>query len=205
MGDHGWQLGEHNHWCKQTNFEDAARVPFMLRVPGTTDKGMKTTALVELIDIFPTITELAGLKVPQLCSVGNKQLLVCVEGTSLTPLLQNPNVQLKKAAFSQYPRPAEGMTAIPNKPPFNDSEHDENVMGYSIRVDKYRFTEWYRFNRTTATPNFTDIWATELYNHTEPTVFFNDENDNMANEPEQKTLVETLRKMLQAGWRAALP
>ncbi len=205
LGDHGWQLGEHNHWCKQTNFEDAARVPFMLRVPGTTDKGMKTTALVELIDIFPTITELAGLKVPKLCSVGNKQLLVCVEGTSLTPLLQNPNVQLKKAAFSQYPRPAEGMTAIPNKPPFNDSEHDENVMGYSIRVDKYRFTEWYRFNRTTATPNFTDIWATELYNHTEPTVFFNDENDNMANEPEQKTLVETLRKMLQAGWRAALP
>ncbi len=205
-GDHGWQLGEHNHWCKQTNFEDAVRVPFMLRVPGVTDKGMRTKALVELIDIFPTITELAGVKVPPLCPAGNKQQpLACVEGTSLTPLLQNPDITWKKAAFSQYPRPAEGMTAIPNKQPFNDSEHDENVMGYSIRVDQYRFTEWYRFNHTTATPNFTDIWATELYNHTEPTVVFNDENINMASESEQQALVQTLRKMLQAGWRAALP
>ena len=204
-GDHGWQLGEHNHWCKQTNFEDATRVPFMLRVPGVTDKGMRTSALVELIDIFPTITELAGIKVPPMCPVGDKQPLACVEGTSLTPLLQNPNMQFKKAAFSQYPRPAEGMTVIPNKHPFNDSEHDENVMGYSIRVDQYRFTEWYRFNHTTATPNFTDIWATELYNHTEATIFFNDENINVASEPDIQGLVETLRKTLQAGWRAAMP
>jgi len=78
-------------------------------------------------------------------------------------------------------------------------------MGYSIRVDQYRFTEWYRFNRTTATPNFTDIWGTELYNHTEPTVFFNDENINMASQTDMKGLVESLRKVLQAGWRAALP
>ena len=59
----------------------------MLRVPGVTDKGMRTSALVELIDIFPTITELAGIKVPPMCPVGDKQPLACVEGTSLTPLL----------------------------------------------------------------------------------------------------------------------
>ena len=205
--DHGWQLGEHNHWCKMTNFEDATRVPFMLKVPGVTDKGMRTKALVELIDIFPTLTELVGLPVPPLCPADHntKQPLVCVEGTSLTPLLQDPNQQWKKAAFSQYPRPNTGMTVIPNEPPFNHNEHGENVMGYSIRVDQYRFTEWYRFNRTTATPNFTDIWGTELYNHTEPTVFFNDENINMANQTDMKGLVESLRKMLHAGWRAALP
>ena len=203
--DHGWQLGEHNHWCKHTNFEDTARVPFMLRVPGVTDKGMRTSALVELIDIFPTITELAGIKVPPMCPAGDKQPLACVEGTSLTPLLQNPNMEFKKAAFSQFPRPSAGMTSIPNEPPFDKKEHSENVMGYSIRVDQYRFTDWYRFNRTTGTPNFTDIWATELYNHTEPTVFFNDENINIAGDPDIQDIIGLLRKMLQAGWRAAMP
>ena len=203
--DHGWQLGEHNHWCKHTNFEDATHVPFLLKVPGVTDKGMRTKALVELIDVFPTITELAGLPVPPLCPVEGKYPLVCVEGFSLTPLLKDPDQQWKKAAFSQYPRPADGLTVIPNKPAFNSKEHNENVMGYSIRVDQYRFTEWYRFNRTTAIPNFTDIWGTELYNHTKPTVFFNDENVNMASQPDKQDLIQTLRKLLQAGWRAAVP
>ena len=201
--DHGWQLGEHNHWCKHTNFEDATHVPFMIRVPGVTDKGMRSSALVELIDIFPTITELAGLDVPPMCTQDSKQL-TCVEGTSLTPLLKTPDQQWKKAAFSQYPRPSCGMQQIPNEPAF-DNEHGENVMGYTIRVDQYRFIEWYRFNRTTATPNWTDIWGTELYDHIEPTVFFNDENVNMANDPDKQDLVKELRKTLQAGWRAALP
>ena len=84
-------------------------------------------------------------------------------------------------------------------------EHSENVMGYSIWVDQYHFTDWYRFNRTTGTTNFTDIWATELYNHTEPTVFFNDENINIAGDPDIQDIVGLLRKMLQAGWRAAMP
>ena len=203
--DHGWQLGEHNHWTKHTNFEDATHVPFMLKVPGVTDKGMRTKALVELIDIFPTLTELAGLPVPPLCPVEGKYPLVCVEGTSLTPLLKDPTQQWKKAAFSQYARPAGGMIVIPNEPAFDKTEHEENVMGYSIRVDQYRFTDWYRFNRTTATPNFTDIWGTELYNHTEPVVFFNDENINMAHQPDMQDMVQKLRKILQAGWRAAQP
>ena len=204
-GDHGWQLGEHNTWCKMTNYEDGTRVPFIIKVPGVTDGGMRTKSVVELIDIFPTLTELAGLPVPPLCPADTKQPLVCVEGTSLTPLLKDPSMQLKKAAFSQFARPYFGMTVIPGKPAFKASERGESVMGYTMRVDQYRFTEWYRFNRTTATPNFTDIWGTELYNHTEPVVFFNDENINMANQPDKQDLVQKLRKMLQAGWRAALP
>ena len=206
-GDHGWQLGEHNHWCKETNFEDATRVPFMLRVPGVTDGGIRTKALVELIDIFPTLTELAGLPVPPLCpAVSNtKQPLLCVEGSSLTPLLHDPSQQWKIAVFSQYPRPSSGMTVIPNEPAFSTTEHKENVMGYSIRVDKFRFTEWYRFNRTTATPNFTDIWGTELYNHTEATVFYNNENINIANQPDKIDIVTSLRALLQAGWRKVRP
>ena len=203
--DHGWQLGEHNHWCKFTNFEDATHVPFMIQVPGITDQGMRTKALVELIDIFPSITELAGIEVPPTCPKENNKLLTCVEGTSVVPLLQNPDQQWKKAAFSQYPRPSAGLSVIPNEPDFPSNNADEAVMGYTMRVDEYRFTEWYRFDHVKGKPDFDDIWGTELYNHTEPVVFFNDENVNLAAKPEMKSLVEELRHMLQAGWRDVVP
>ena len=206
-GDHGWQLGEHNEWEKYTNFEDAVHVPFILHVPGITDKGMRSNALVELIDIFPSLTELAGLKVPSVCPEDNNSLLTCVEGTSIVPLLENPSTQWKKAAFSQYARPLSGLHQIPNKPKFSLEKvgHSEDVMGYTMRVDQYRFTEWYSFNRTSATPYFDKIWGTELYDHTNSTVLFNDENENLANKPEMQSLVEELRKQLHAGWRSATP
>jgi hypothetical protein len=121
------------------------------------------------------------------------------------PLLTDPNREWKKGAFSQYPRPDDGFTQIPGKPPFDSKEHGESVMGYTIRVDKYRFTEWYKFDRTTSTPNFNDVWGSELYDHSQPNTFFNDENVNMANDPDMAETVNELRKMLQAGWRAALP
>ena len=203
-GDHGWQLGEHNEWCKVTNFEDATHVPFLLHVPGVTDMGMHTKALVELIDIFPSLTELAGIQKPPICSENNK-LLTCVEGSSVVPLLSNPDRQWKKGAYSQFPRPDVGLNQIPGHPPF-PKDHGENVMGYTIRVDKYRFTEWYQFDRINAKPDFNVIWGTELYDHSSPDDnFFNDENVNLADKPEMKRVVEELRHTLQAGWRAAMP
>jgi len=67
IGDHGWQLGEHGEWCKHTNFELATRTPMMLSVPGLTDGGLRSDALVEFVDIFPTVVEAAGLPVPMIC------------------------------------------------------------------------------------------------------------------------------------------
>ena len=204
--DHGWQLGEHNLWGKFTNLEDGTHVPLMIRVPGVTDKGMRTDALVELIDIFPTLTDLTGIEMPPLCPEGNHKLLTCVEGVSLAPLLKDPKMDWKKAAFSQYARPQyAGLFKIPNEPAFDPAQDGEDVMGYTIRVDKYRFVEWYKFNRTTGIPDFNTIWGTELYNHTEPVVFFNDENINMAKDADRQMLVKELRGMLQKGWRAAMP
>lgn len=72
-------------------------------------------------------------------------------------------------------------------------------MGYAIRVDQYRFVEWYKFDRNSATPDFTQIWGTELYNHTSPTSFFDDENVNLAGNPAMSHKVGELRTMLQAG------
>ena len=204
-GDHGWQLGEHNIWSKFTNFEDGTHVPFMIRVPGITDNGMKTKALVELIDIFPSLTELTGLDVPPMCTENSAKSIACVEGSSVAPLLKNPDQQWKKGAFSQFARPYSGMVEIPGHPPFDRNQHDENVMGYTIRTDKYRFTEWYTFDRNTSKPDFNAKWGTELYDHSTPTISFNDENVNLADKPEMESTVNELRKALHDGWRAALP
>merc|ERR1719209_366450 len=67
-GDHGYQLGEHTEWMKTTNFEIANWVPLMLRVPGSTEEGSSTDELVELVDLFPTLVDAAGLPAIELCS-----------------------------------------------------------------------------------------------------------------------------------------
>ena len=89
-GDHGWQLGEHSEWCKHTNFEVAAHAPLMLRVPGLTDSGPRSSRLVEFVDIFPTLVEAAEFEPLELCPEMSNTSLLCTEGSSLLPLLENP-------------------------------------------------------------------------------------------------------------------
>jgi iduronate 2-sulfatase len=115
-GDHGWQLGEHGHWCKHTNYEEATRAPLIFSVPGQKTAGRNTDALVEFVDIFPSLAELCGLPLPE-----------GLEGSSFKPLLENPTRPWKTAAFSQYPRPVPGVG---------------RAMGHSLRTDRYRLTEW---------------------------------------------------------------
>jgi len=92
-GDHGWHLGEHGLWGKQTNFEDATRVPLILASPDAEAPGRTTDALVELVDLYPTLAELAGLPVPER-----------LEGVTFARLLDDPSAPGKPAALSQYPR-----------------------------------------------------------------------------------------------------
>ena len=92
-GDHGWHLGEHGLWCKHSNFEIATRVPMILSSPQQKARGVRTNALSEFVDIYPTLCELAGLPVPD-----------GLEGTSMAPLMDKPDRPWKSAAFSQYPR-----------------------------------------------------------------------------------------------------
>jgi len=91
--DHGYQLGEHGMWCKHTNFETSVRVPLVVRTPGQKHRAARCGALVELIDMYPTLADLAGLPLPD-----------HLEGTSLAPLLDDPKQPWKTAAFSQYYR-----------------------------------------------------------------------------------------------------
>ncbi|NOX56396.1 MAG: sulfatase [Planctomycetes bacterium] len=92
-GDHGWKLGEHGAWCKHTNFELDTNAPLILHVPGAKANGQTCEALVEFVDIYPTLCEAAGLPLPE-----------HLEGTSMLPLTEQPDQPWKKAAFSQYPR-----------------------------------------------------------------------------------------------------
>lgn len=171
-GDHGWKLGEHDAWAKHSNSENDTNAPLILVAPGMKrTAGAKSIALVEFVDIYPTLCDLAGLPLP-----GH------LEGVSLKPLLIDPNLPWKSAAFSQYPRPkAKGASG--------------DLMGYSMRTDRYRFTVW------VATADHTKIDAVELYDHrSDP-----QENTNIANDPANNELVQKLMTQWRKGWQGAKP
>lgn len=115
-GDHGYQLGEHGTWNKRTNWEVAARVPLIISAPGQQHAGSQTSALVELLDMYPTLVHLCGLKPP-----------AELEGRSFVPLLRKPDLPWKQAAFTMVTR------RIPEM---------GNGFGRSLRTDRYRFVEW---------------------------------------------------------------
>ena len=98
-GDHGWNTGEHDVWCKMTNFENGVRVPLLFRAPWIKSAvGVVTPALSELVDMFPTLADLAGLGQPT--GVGGAKM----GGTSLVPVFRNTSASVKEVALSQFPR-----------------------------------------------------------------------------------------------------
>ena len=188
IGDHGWQLGEHAEWCKQTNFEIATHAPMMIRIPGLTDSGIVTEELAEFVDLFPTLVEAAGLPHMPLCPADSSKIELCREGSSLISLMQNPNAPWKNASFSQYPRTLH--------------RNGAHVMGYTMKTDKYRYTEWAKFNQApTYKPDWNTIYGVELYDHTvDP-----DENNNVASVSTYADIKQQLRSQLRSGWRSTLP
>ncbi|MCA9179697.1 MAG: sulfatase [Planctomycetales bacterium] len=146
--DHGFHLGEHSLWCKTSNFELDARVPLILSVPPTLTRtppggGVRwqaqgaSQALVELLDLYPTLAELCRLPAPP-----------GLDGDSMVELLQSErsdNDSRWSAAYTQHPRP----NYYGNRP---------EAMGVSVRTARHRYTEWRDF----ATKQ---VLATELYDH----------------------------------------
>jgi iduronate 2-sulfatase len=122
LADHGYHVGEHTLWGKTSCFELDARVPLLIATPGMKTAGKATPALVELLDLFPTLTALCALKTPE-----------GLEGTSLVPILADPTRTVKAGAFTQHPRPQ-----YSNRKSYGDRA----AMGYSVRTASSRYTEW---------------------------------------------------------------
>jgi uncharacterized sulfatase len=116
MSDHGYSLGEHGQWMKQMLFEESARSPLILAGPGVGAKGKASPRVVEYLDLYPTLADLAGLTPPR-----------DVEGRSLAPLLKDPKATWNHPALTQVRRgnPADGF-----------------FMGYSVRTERWRYSEW---------------------------------------------------------------
>ena len=149
----------------------------MMHIPGVTDGGMETDHLVEMVDLFPTLVEAAGFpQLPQ-CPLNSSSVSLCTEGTSLLPLFQDPMSPVKDAAFSQFPR------------------WKDQVMGYTMKTDQYRYTEWARL--PDGEPNWGRLAGKELFDHDVDT----GENYNRVNVASYSGIIKELSERLRRGWR----
>lgn len=173
-GDHGWHLGDHNLWCKHTNFEQATHAPLLISAPWI--KPSKTKSASEFVDIFPTVCDLAGVQVPS-----------HLDGKSLVPVMKNPEVRVKEFSVSQYPRTRNQL----------DTERlgwsDGQFMGYSIRTEKYRYTIWLKDSWRSYKPFSKDlVVASELYDYEKDP----NETINVAGEKEYVAVLKDLNEKM---------
>lgn len=199
---------------KMFPFHDALDKSLKFR-PGKPQGGgghLSTDALVEAVDLYATISELAGLDVPPTCPDDPFSVAFCTEGASLVPLIKNLTMTSwhgdvtreagraltwKPAVFSQYPRPS----VVPGHTSVNPVLDDIRIMGYTMRTDEYRYTEWIAYNHTTFKADWSQVYARELY------VYSSDphEDVNVAEVEAFQDLGQALSRQLRAGWRKALP
>jgi iduronate 2-sulfatase len=204
-GDHGWHLGDMGIWGKATNYEIGTRVPLMISTPDMSDevRGQRTDALVELVDMYPTLAELAGLELPD-----------HLEGQSFVPLLSEPQREWKAAAMSQYPNPAlrewaanplsAGMRETYFGPLIEEVEtriieqqgekwdrdlFENHLMGYAMRTDRYRLVAWKDRRDKAAEPVYV-----EVYDHQ------NDPQERVNIAADNRELVAELLNQLNKGW-----
>jgi iduronate 2-sulfatase len=165
-GDHGWHLGEHGHWGKLTNYEDAARVPLIIAAPQFSG-GIKSLAITELLDVYPTLCELAGLPIPR-----------HLEGRSLVPLMRGEDRPLHEAALTQM----------------SQGKGKNGTMGWAIRTPRYRYIEWRSADFSADMPAFGNrVQATELYDYqTDPL-----EHENLADKSEYAAVLDEQQALLE--------
>lgn len=179
-GDHGWHLGDHNLWCKHTNFEQATRSPLLISAPGIDPS--KTKSPTEFVDVFPTLCNLAGIVIPS-----------HLDGESLVPLMKEPELMLKEFAVSQFPR-------TDNKLETGGLGHSTGqIMGYSIRTNRYRYTVWMGNDFKSTQPYDEDlVVATELYDYEKDPM----ETVNFANEDTYSKIRHEMDKLMSSYFQS---
>ena len=137
-GDNGWKLGDYGSWGKMTNYEMDTRVPLIIKPTQTMTGDSKRNQIVESVDIYPTLCDLAGLPQPE-----------GLAGQSFANHLDQADQAGKPQAFSQFLRYG-----------FWLSEDEDEAMGYTIRTEDWRYVEWFKSDSDVC-------FAKELYNITE--------------------------------------
>lgn len=180
--DHGYHLGEHGQWQKQTLFEKSAKQPLIISVPGL-NKGATTDAIVQMVDIYPTLAEITGFEAPE-----------DLAGHSLVPLLKDPESDWNFPAFTVQartvnPRAQEGQYPYMFNPMvigFNGQPSQlKTFLGRSVRVERYRYTEWDEGKE-----------GKELYDYeTDPNEFI-----NLVNDPKYEDIVKELSDILHSSY-----
>ena len=136
-------------------------------------RGTTSSALVELVDIYPTLSELAGLPLPD-----------HVQGDSFAPLLSNPAQPWKQAVFSQFPRGAQET--------YEGSWEDKVYIGYSMRTDRYRYNQWIEWNTK-------EPVARELYDHQSDA----EETVNIIDDPAYQAVADSLDRVFKQKLKEA--
>lgn len=169
LGDHGYSLAEAGRWCKASNFEQETRVPLLIRTPGMRLPGEATAALTELVDLYPTLAELAGLPGPE-----------GLDGRSLSSQLHDPAAPGRELVLSQFSRPFAAGTP--------------EVMGYSIRTSDSRYTRWLNWSSRSVLAeeyyDYSDPQSAELQHGRLV------ERASLLNDPEHADAVARLRQAL---------
>lgn len=207
--DHGWHLGDMGIWGKATNYEIATRVPLIVWTPEMDRKvrGKSTNALVELVDMYPTLLEYCDVEFPE-----------HLEGQSFLPLLNDPVMDWKSAVFSQFPSPAlrewaanplsVGMRETYFGPLIEEVEgrikeqmgdtwdrdlFENRLMGYSMRTQRYRFIAWKDYTNPQSEPIYL-----ELYDHD------NDPHETVNIAKDDPELTQKLLDQFNKGWKGNL-
>ena len=260
IGDHGWNLGEGNEWCKMTEGENGVRVPLIFRAPWMQAKpGLRSSQLAESVDLYRTLADLSGLgtdsvqdtvdgiSLAQIISRGedggdSREGSISGSNVSISSNLSDDhhppltttttNMQhrhgmkknLRVAARSVFPRCYTGQSKTPSKMPLPYWDRTDcqdiprenfDYMGYSIRTDEYRYTEWRAWNGAKLQAHW-DIApnGTELYNHTIDNRSsslqggfgpFASERVNLAGHPGLEELQAKLAKLLRSMFAPNTP
>jgi iduronate 2-sulfatase len=157
ISDHGYLLGERGQWMKQMLFERSARAPLIIAGAGVSAKGQASQRIVEFVDLYPTLADLVGLTPPS-----------GLHGRSLMPLLKNPKAAWDHPAVTQVRR---GTAA------------NGFFMGYSVRTEQWRYTEWDDGKR-----------GTELYDEQADPA----ELRNLAANPDKAKIVAEMQALLRS-------
>ncbi|MCD6123072.1 MAG: sulfatase-like hydrolase/transferase [Spirochaetales bacterium] len=162
VSDHGFHTGEHSYWGKHNLWDTSLKVPLIIHTPDPAMQGLKENHFTEYVDIFPTLCEMADIPIP-----------AYLQGKSMLPLLQNPDISGKQAVFAHR----------------KHQWHDRikaYAVAHSVRTEKYRYTVY--LDKTK------HVIAEELFDY---------ENDpgeltNIASQEESREIIEKLHRILNA-------